>query len=392
MERLIKPALDGGVPYINQDFYNILQQNNLTSYKSFLETINDNPGSGNSGIIVKGVRNVTPTGVTNALNFDFTNSMIYLDGDFLEPIPALALESSSVINATKFYLVKVKFSEEIREKKVSGFFEPVLEKFCFDKTTTQPSNQPYIEIEVKNGKNYCQRYLERLLRYYMTDFGQVQMTVNGDFFDATGKGFGDMYGFVLCDGQDSSIDLKDKYLINFSSLSNYNATETDANGNYSKLGNTGGKSAVVLTEDNLPTHNHGGNTGIADNEMRHSHIIQVLDRFPHTMFSSFTLNPNFRVFTRGNKVIPRADLPNEENSQEDVIRRQSGFSKTKDYLGSKVWGLIPNNTIIHTFQNRSPKNLGDHTHPTLPATFGGAPHNNLPPSNFILHYEKIDPY
>jgi len=388
MERLIKPALDGGVPYINQDFYNILQQNNLTSYKSFLETINDNPGLGNSGIIVKGVRNVTPTGVTTALRFDFTNSMIYLDGDFLEPTPALALESSSLITATKFYLVKVKFSEEKREKKVSGFFEPVLEKFCFETTTTQPSNVPFIEIEVKNGKNYCQRYLDRLLRYYMTDFGQVQMTVNGDFFDtATGKGFGDMFGFVLCDGLNLSINLKDKYLINFSSLSNYNALETDANANYSKLGNTGGKSTVTLTVDNLPTHNHGGNTGVADNEMRHSHRIQVLDRFEWTGFNSFTLNTNFRVFTRGIK-LPGLEI----NPDEDYIRRQSTYSKTKEYLGSKVWNVF-SNPINHSNQpNRSPKNLGQHAHNIPDATFGGQAHNNLPPSHFILHYEKIDPY
>jgi hypothetical protein len=412
MERLINPAIDGGLPYINQDFFNVLQNNNLSSYKSFLETINDTKNIGNNGIIVKGVRNVTPIGQTTTLNFDFTNSMIYLNGDFLEPKPTLALENNIQILGTKFYLVRYEIYEK-REKKVSGFIDDVIIKTYFDFSTDEPSsNESYIEIEIKNNKNYCSRYLDRILRYYLAHFSQLYMTFKTDYFSSSsGKGFGEMFGFQVSgsSAQGKQLDTRGKFLIGYSkfsqelpeTLGDYTTQvwfPTDTN--YKKLQNEGGGFKIKLSTENLPPHNHGGLTNKANNQLRHNHEVQYgswnnfqpaqpgirfarTKKIPSTNPNTYKLLLNFKDL-----FLFSANLPT-FNSWE-AFKNQN----------TNLWSHLPsdpspngapNPPITPGIQRGFADEMDIHTHP-LPPHVGGQEHTNEPPYAYVIYYEKIDPY
>jgi hypothetical protein len=356
MERLIRPAIDGGVPYINQDFFNVLQGSNLQSYKSFLETINDAKFVGNNGIIIKGIKNVTQVGQQNTINFDLTNSMVYIDGDFLEPKQTLSQQSDYQIDSTKFWIVK--YDEyEYREKKVSGFKnEAVLIKSYFDITTEQPpAGVSYIEVEIKNDKNYCSRYLDRILRYYMTDFHQIQQTVSTNYFDTLGKGFGEMFGFRICDGQDGTFDLRDKFLIGYATfsvdptmdytnkpngddLNNIQEQLIPISTNYGRVGYRGGQETVKLKGENLPPHNHGGVTSKADNKMRHSHEIQIgeliIQSYPPAQYLT---SPRFARGKKFNPAIPYGYATKADSISEVIPVPAGAPENTFNTFSSNIW-------------------------------------------------------
>jgi hypothetical protein len=454
MERLVKPARDGGVPYLNQDFVNVLQNSNLNSYKSFLETINDAKFIGNSGIIIKGVKNVTPDNQQGTVNFDFTNSMIYLDGDFLEPKSYLAGESNYQINGTKFYLYKVDEFEN-REKKVTGFKEPVLIKSYFDFSFDLPTvNQSYIEIEIKNNRNYCSRYLSRVLRYYTSEFGQVQMTLTTDFFELNvgqpneGLGFGDMFGFRACYTQLTPFNPQSvikgtgirlsRFLIQYATYSNTNNPELGRRSNigytpndqlgdpynlypsltnYSTLMNQGGMDEVDIRDLNLAPHDHtevaGNNlTGINNNNLWHSHEIQH-GLMNNTSSDMATTATGFR-FGKGTRYF--------DNTKAWVYTYTpfdwSGYNISKIYEAFKrsdgLWAhrhdevgpafssnganwpqssdTSGSNDIDETQIKRNQvTTLNDHGHATSKQG-QNIPHNNEPPFAYVLYYEKINPY
>ena len=419
MERLINPPQFGGIPYINQDFINILQESNFLSYKSFMEEINDTSDTGNNGIIIKGVRNVTPVGTLNVTYFDFTNSMIYLNGDFLEPMDFLSSQSNYEILATKFYLYEV-MTEEKREKKVSGFSETVLNKRYFDiKTDTPTGGQSYIEIEIKNDKNLCQRYLDRILRYYIAEWGQVHMTLNKDYFDDDGVGFGEMFGFHFCDGRPKNngeaatvqgsdtfrFRSREHFLIgyeipnDFGGLSVTSPSSIDTAGdptsvatrNYGRLRNTGGQNTVKLETLHIPLHNHGGITAQANNSLRHNHELQ------YGLWQNFQPAQLGKYFARSKK-INNAEPGGLQGSFRKffTVGNYSGFYPPHNYeaIRDQNTGLWDHKIDSH-FSNSQPiqisPDLGDHTH-ILPNVVGGVPHNNLPAYCWVYHYEKMNPY
>ena len=430
MERLLKPAIDGGVPYLNQDFVTILQDNNLTCYKSFLENINDNKIIGNSGIIIRGITNVDTS-------FDFTNSMIYLDGDFLEP--DVDLSDEEVIDG-KFYLVKKNIQEK-REKKVSGFVEPVLDKNYFTYQFDIPSGVSYIEIEIRNGFNYCQRYLNRLLRYQSTEFGQLQTTINKDFFDSSGLGFGDMFGFRTCNGSGGTLNSINNFFIGYSTQSEFilgdevEITQETLNDisnlptsylyrNYKTLRNKGGLERITLNTENLPPHNHGGYSGIPNNKLTHYHEMQygVWGNYSPTGARS-----GVSYFARSTKIntplryertqtvslsnspldYPLYEARREDKSQINGYSPWSTISQEEfDFVNSqKYQDLLQNQTISRRYEegfiptrperkdggDYNVEDISQHTH-TIGDSSGGSAHNNLPPFQGVIYYEKINPY
>jgi len=381
MERLIKPALDGGVPYLNQDFFNTLQNNNLLSYKSFLDIINDSTGFGNSGIIIKGVINVTPN------SFDFTNSMIYLDGDYLEPVSNLSDVSNYPISGTTFYLVKSSTIEQ-REAKTSGFMTDFIEKAYFDVRGTKPTTGSYIEIVMENGVNMCSRYLNRVLRYYLAEFGQIQMTIDGKYFDSTGKGKGDMFGFAICNNQNNTIMLNKKFLIGYTASSPTTPTDLSTSilsyatkTNYGKLKNTGGLETVPMLPDNLPSHTHGGRTGKSRNNLKHKHELQV-GNFTQLQLPS---SEQGKYYGKSQKIAPSTNNSWKYfftlASQTSV--NPSNFKAIKDTT-TGLWDHKNTRTEI------SP-NLGDHKHTISNSTVSPTNHNNLPQYVNVIYYEKINP-
>lgn len=295
MQRLVKPVSDGGVPYNNFDLYKFLQENHLISYSSFLDGMNDEPSS---GIILYGCTFVTSS--AQDCVFDFTNSMVYLQGDFRQASPLIASQSFG-ISSLKFYLVPdTDTPNEQRVFKVTDLETDIATYNYFNYSISKPTDTEYIEIEIKNGLNITSRHLSRIMRYYNAEEKQIFMTRNKNFFDlVTGLGFGEMKGFQLCNGQNSSQNLSGKYLIGYNpppaspltigwNTSTYPNTFTNSSQNpavqlkqvtitenYNYLKNTGGNDKVFLFADHLPPHSHGDMTGLPSNDLSHSHEITV---------------------------------------------------------------------------------------------------------------------
>ena len=69
-------------------------------------------------------------------------------------------------------------------------------------------------------------------------------------------------GFVLCDGSNSTPDLRDRFVVG-------------AGSGYSP-GNTGGASSTTLSESQLPSHNHSASSSVSDPGHAHSYIDQYV--------------------------------------------------------------------------------------------------------------------
>ena len=69
-------------------------------------------------------------------------------------------------------------------------------------------------------------------------------------------------GFVLCDGQNSTPDLRDRFVVGAGSA-------------YSP-GNTGGNSSITLSESQLPSHNHSASSSVNDPGHHHEYIDQYV--------------------------------------------------------------------------------------------------------------------
>ena len=69
-------------------------------------------------------------------------------------------------------------------------------------------------------------------------------------------------GFVLCDGSNSTPDLRDRFVVG-------------AGSGYSP-GNTGGTSSTTLSESQLPSHNHSASSSVSDPGHAHSYIDQYV--------------------------------------------------------------------------------------------------------------------
>jgi hypothetical protein len=414
MERFVKPVSDGGAPYTNKDIYGILQENNLISYRSILDEMNDVSGSTNpnNGIILTGCKLNSIS--DNNVNFDFTNSLIYLNGDFLEPVPFLATQSNYLVPNSTFYLMSVELPPEERIFKVTDKETDIVQSKYFDVVVDKPPNS-HIEIVIydrggfSDPFNLSTRYLSRIYRYYTAQEDQIFMTYNtrnfngfsGVSINAFGKGVGvgDMYGFALCDGGGSGLgmrkDLSGKFLIGFDKDTDVspadlnNSASSSLLKNYGKLGNLGGTSSVKLVEDNLPGHNHGDDTGSPSNKLYHRHEMSsgifgpggtVLNSFGRV--KKFDSQQNFGYFSR--------------------YMTKTGFSGPgvlnlagKLYLpqlsspGSKYWNIFRKDSNGNTIAGDETNQLDDHIHDIPLELGGGQPHNNLPPCVNIAYYQKI---
>ena len=69
-------------------------------------------------------------------------------------------------------------------------------------------------------------------------------------------------GFVLCDGNNNTPDLRDRFVVGAGSAYSPN--------------NTGGSSSVTLSESQLPSHNHSASSSVSDPGHAHSYIDQYV--------------------------------------------------------------------------------------------------------------------
>jgi hypothetical protein len=293
MKRLLSPSPNGGLPYVNSDFNDILQSQHIKAYAGNLDSINDRPFS-NSGTLDRGIilLGCIPYNATSiSTTFDFTRSLIYLPktletGDFYEADPSIANSAYIVSNNLVYLTISETFESRIFR---SGSNEQVLVKGYFTVTTIPPAT-PYIEFV--NGKT--KRNYKRVLKYALANTNDVMMTGNTDDFNlSTGLGVGDMYGFALCNGLNNTYDLTGRFVMGFkngsattpvdnttvwdttTSTQTYNSTDVM---NYGAIGNKGGGRldtgvyypSKVLIIPELPAHNH---TGTVDGNGAHQHII-----------------------------------------------------------------------------------------------------------------------
>jgi len=294
MKRLLSPSPNGGLPYVNSDFNDILQTEHIKAYAGHLNAINDRPfgvgGSLDRGIVLQGcsVTATTPTSTT----FNFTDSLVYIPGltgtgDFYEASSAIATSGYTV--ASNLIYITVTNTSESRAFR-SGANQQVLVKGYFTVTTTAPAT-PYIQF--LNGKT--RRNYKRVLKYALANTNDVMMTGNtSDFELGSGIGDGDMYGFNLCNGSNSTYDLTGRFVIGFkngaattpvdnttiwdttTSTQTYNSTDVM---NYGAIGNKGGGRLTdglyypskVLIIPELPSHDHGSITNDPNVDLNHSH-------------------------------------------------------------------------------------------------------------------------
>lgn len=382
MERIVRPIDDGGAPYLNQDFVNILQDNNLKSYRSFLDTVNDQKGGGNSGIIVKGVNVIGNT-------FNFSNSMVYINGEFMELLPTQSINYTPA-GVNNLYL-RITTLFEDREAKVTGL--PVgyiradgitfttdqethtLVKYYFSITDTIPTaGESYIEFEYINNEWVSSRYLNRILKYHMADFGQIFMSTTAKYFEKQGTnlglGFGPMKGFKWCNQtlgvvtttglqhNQTSVNLKGIFLVGLSQSSvdtpQGNFNDLFFVDNYKKLYNRGGWNEILLYPENIPPHTHGTFSGFADNQLKHDHELEVqepfrgtdLALFPYSTSTTPNLTYNYKlppVFAKGRKLRNWSGY-SEPHASRTILHSWSPRGLTS-INSSNYWNLGPSNEL-----------------------------------------------
>lgn len=144
-------------------------------------------------------------------------------------------------------------------------------------------------------------------------------------------------GWALCDGTNDTPDLRGRFIVGYQA----------GNPDYGTIGNTGGASAVTLTTNQIPTHNHTAST-VAD----HTH-----------------------TGTTGGNGAHSHKLDNLTN----LVGGDRGLASGSKSGSSDTWNNPSNHT--HTFTTAG---AGSHTH-TIGNTGGGQSHENRPPY-YVLAY------
>lgn len=207
MKRFIQVP-SGGIPYVNTDFTEIFQNEHIVSYRGMLDSMNRDAFTGrNSGIIMKGCVIVSSTPISFEMNF--VNSLIYLNGDFLDN-DQTSLTASTIINSDTFYLYQIASQSTSRYAADLSTQVDTVEKGQFSYTTTEPANGQYIKFSNQGTS----RYFKRIMKFATSDFGDIYITSNTQSFSATGLGFNDMEGFSLLNDQNQSslMDLSGQFL------------------------------------------------------------------------------------------------------------------------------------------------------------------------------------
>jgi hypothetical protein len=178
MERLISNQSNEGLPYVNTDFNNVLQNQHIKAYTSFYDGVNDLPlttsSDMNRGIIVKNLEVLSYNEETVETVLNLKDSLVYIpgytqSGDLYGPNPELLETETYKISGETFYLFVDSGTFSTRTF-FSGFNEEVL----VHKYYTISSNLPNADIpglditipHIKFNKGKTQRNLERIMNLY----------------------------------------------------------------------------------------------------------------------------------------------------------------------------------------------------------------------------------
>jgi hypothetical protein len=278
MKRFIN-ELTSTTPFINSDFHDILQEQHLIAYRAYLEGLNDvpNQGSGSDrGIIIKGCQttavNFNAQTSTYTYTIDFTDSLVYFDGNFYTPKKDIIENITQTITGANpqgelgiFYIVPL--TETITRLFKSGLTQSFSTDYIFDvdPKSTQPTTTPYIKFSFGGTS----RRLSRLLRYNSANAGDIYTSYDATYwttttatpyqiwrdFDNNGNGRNEMKGFQL------SHSLGGRFPVGYGPT--YATTPQSVglfDSNYGLPGNIGGTISLTFSSSQLPTHDHGGIT------------------------------------------------------------------------------------------------------------------------------------
>ena len=127
--------------------------------------------------------------------------------------------------------------------------------------------------QIKEYKNKT-----KIPKYSIQMLGNSENSTILSLFDSTGKGFGDMEDWYLCNGQNGAPDLRKRFLVG-----------KDGNfPEYSSIGKTGDLDKVKLTINEMPSHTH------IDSSHRHYNSFQTDSAGFHShSFSDYSPTPFF---------------------------------------------------------------------------------------------------
>lgn len=320
MKRFIN-ELTSTTPFINSDFHDILQEQHLIAYRAYLEGLNDvvNQSSGSDrGIIIKGCE-ITSTPTFDGLNLkytynmDFTDSLVYFDGNFYTPkqdlidTPQVPITGTNIGNEYGVFYIVPLTNTETRVFK-SGLTQSFFTDYTFEvvNSTTAPTTA-YIKFSFGGTS----RRLSRLLRYNSANAGDIYTSYDSIYwttitpfqiwrdFDNNGKGRNEMQGFQLSYSS-SGPSLGGRFPVGYGPTY---ATAPQSAGlfgyNYGLPGNIGGTISLTFSSSQLPTHNHSADpvfgstkdltstgSSILSFALDHAHPI-----YAQSVFGIFDTNP-----------------------------------------------------------------------------------------------------
>jgi hypothetical protein len=176
---------DWGVPLANTDFTDILQEQHLRSYRAFYDSLIENDftpshHTNNVGIIIKGCQ--AGVVVSNQFVIDFTDSLVYIDGDFYEP------DQTNIFDGPNVYLYPITTSTQssyIAADKNQPYDKIVVKKFAY--STTMPTGTKFIHfgVDAVLNKGVTTRRIERLMKYNTANANDIFLCDNFGNFEAT---------------------------------------------------------------------------------------------------------------------------------------------------------------------------------------------------------------
>jgi hypothetical protein len=176
MKRLINPAPNGGVPYQNSDFNDILQYSSFNGLKQYYEFLCKELNI--SSLILNGFK-IVGTG-SNSFIVDTTDTFVYMNGEILS-----SSSSGTVSISNPFYLYEnspVYEPRQLRNNETSN----VIVNRTWTFSTSNPSGNTTYSVGSTNSmltfnlsSSYIRGYLNSELK------GYLRPEVNGTFFDHT---------------------------------------------------------------------------------------------------------------------------------------------------------------------------------------------------------------
>lgn len=168
-------------------------------------------------------------------------------------------------------------------------------------------------------------------------------------------------GWVLCDGTNGTPDLRNRFVVG-------------AGSTYA-VGATGGADSVVLTEAQLPSHNH-----TAELAGGHNHTTGTDGLHSHSGTANSAGNHQHNIKTNGVSSGSHGTRVSRYNTTGD-----SATGAKTEYAGTHTHSLSINSNGAHS---HSVSYVSDHTH-AVGNTGGGESHENRPPYYALAYIMKL---